>query len=201
MAALRALALSGGNWVLWFLLGASVLSMAVILERSLVFLREGRSCRALRSLAQAPLLRNDWDSLSRLAGEHPGAAALILKAAAEAAPAGPAAVEERALAARLDAKRLLDRRLIVLGTLGNSAPFIGLFGTVLGIIRAFQDLSQTSAGPDAVMRGLSQALIATAFGLLVAIPSSIGYNYFLRRMETSLDEAERLVRLLLSSLK
>ncbi len=201
MAALRALALSGGNWVLWFLLGASVLSMAVILERSLVFLREGRSCRALRSLAQAPLLRKDWDSLSRLAGEHPGAAALILKAAAEAAPAGPAAVEERALAARLDAKRLLDRRLIVLGTLGNSAPFIGLFGTVLGIIRAFQDLSQTSAGPDAVMRGLSQALIATAFGLLVAIPSSIGYNYFLRRMETSLDEAERLVRLLLSSLK
>ena len=177
------------------------MSMAVILERSLVFLREGRSCRALRSLAQAPLLRKDWDSLSRLAGEHPGAAALILKAAAEAAPAGPAAVEERALAARLDAKRLLDRRLIVLGTLGNSAPFIGLFGTVLGIIRAFQDLSQTSAGPDAVMRGLSQALIATAFGLLVAIPSSIGYNYFLRRMETSLDEAERLVRLLLSSLK
>lgn len=201
MAALRALALSGGDWVLWALLGASVLAVAVILERSLVFLREGRSCRALRSLAPAPLLRKDWDSLARVAGDHPGAAASILAAAAEAAPSGPAAVEERALAARLDAKRNLDRRLIVLGTLGNSAPFIGLFGTVLGIIRAFQDLSQTSAGPDAVMRGLSQALIATAFGLLVAIPSSIAYNHFLRRMETALDEAERLVRLLLAGLK
>lgn len=187
--------------MLWALLGASVLALAVVLERSAVFLRESRSCRMLKELAMAPLLRKDWDALTRLAGEHPGAVALILSAAADAAPAGPASVEERALAARLEAKRLLDARLLVLGSLGNTAPFIGLFGTVLGIIRAFHDLSQSSAGPEAVMRGLSQALIATAFGLLVAIPSSLAYNHFLRRLETLLDEAERLVRLLLSSLK
>ncbi|MEK7872485.1 MAG: MotA/TolQ/ExbB proton channel family protein, partial [Chloroflexota bacterium] len=171
------------------------------LERAAVFWREGRSSRALGVLSQAPLLRKDWDALSRLAAEYPGVLALILGAAAQAAPSGSGAVEERALSARLEAKRLLDRRLIVLGTLGNSAPFIGLFGTVLGIIRAFQDLSQSAAGPEAVMRGLSQALIATAFGLLVAIPSAMAYNYYLRRMETLLDEAERLVRLLSSTLK
>ena len=73
----------------------------------------------------------------------------------------------------------LRRGLPVLGTMGNSAPFIGLFGTVLGIIKAFQDLATAQqAGPQVVMAGISAALIATAMGLIVAIPSVIAYNYF-----------------------
>ena len=85
---------------------------------------------------------------------------------------------ERQLAASLAQERLhYERHLIILGTLGNSAPFIGLFGTVLGIIKAFMDLAQDITGGAAVvMAGISEALVATALGLLVAIPSVIAYN-------------------------
>ena len=79
--------------------------------------------------------------------------------------------------------RKVSRGLPVLGTMGNASPFIGLFGTVLGIIKAFQDLALADkAGPQVVMAGISAALLATALGLLVAIPAVIAYNYFSLRV-------------------
>jgi biopolymer transport protein ExbB len=83
----------------------------------------------------------------------------------------------------IEIQLLLDQRLGILATFGNNAPFIGLFGTVLGVIDAFHRLG--SAGDfavNAVMGGISEALVATAMGLFVAIPCVIAYNYFLRRM-------------------
>jgi biopolymer transport protein ExbB len=78
----------------------------------------------------------------------------------------------------------LERFLGVLGTLGNISPFIGLFGTVVGIIKAFRDLAASgTGGPSVVARGIAEALVATAAGLLVAIPASILYNYFMRRLK------------------
>src|SRR5205085_9587977 len=77
----------------------------------------------------------------------------------------------------------LERNLAVLGTLGSNAPFIGLFGTVIGIIKAFHDLASAQAkGPAVVMGSLSEALVATAVGLMVAIPAVLFYNYFQRRV-------------------
>lgn len=88
-------------------------------------------------------------------------------------------------------KANLDRYLGVLGTMGNIAPFIGLFGTVLGIITAFRDLAIAGVGgPQVVARGISEALVATAGGLAVAIPSVILYNYFVRKMKTIMTELE-----------
>jgi biopolymer transport protein ExbB/TolQ len=85
----------------------------------------------------------------------------------------------------------LERYLSILGTLGNIAPFIGLFGTVVGIIRAFRDLAVSgSGGPSVVAAGISEALITTAAGLVVAIPAVIAYNYFLRRVGTVMTEIE-----------
>lgn len=76
----------------------------------------------------------------------------------------------------------LEKRLGILATFGNNAPFIGLFGTVLGIIKAFHDLGHSSEfGVRVVMAGISEALVATAMGLFVAIPSVIAYNYFVRK--------------------
>ena len=73
----------------------------------------------------------------------------------------------------------------MLGTLGNSAPFIGLFGTVVGIIKAFRDLALAgTGGPTIVAAGIAEALVATAAGLVVAIPASILYNYFMRTVKT-----------------
>lgn len=87
----------------------------------------------------------------------------------------------------LTLKLLLEKRLGILATFGNNAPFIGLFGTVLGVIKAFHSLgTSTEFGIRVVMTGISEALVATAMGLFVAIPSVIAYNYFVRKIKTLL---------------
>src|SRR5215471_2055986 len=78
----------------------------------------------------------------------------------------------------------LRRGLSGLATIGSTAPFVGLFGTVVGVIRAFQDMKQAEgAGIGAVAGGISEALIETAFGLLVAIPAVWAFNYFVNKVE------------------
>jgi biopolymer transport protein ExbB len=94
-----------------------------------------------------------------------------------------------------------ERFLIVLGTLGNNAPFIGLFGTVLGIIKAFSDLAEnTQGGADVVMAGISEALVATAVGLLVAIPAVVAFNYFNRRVRAATTATDDVAHTILSEL-
>ena len=99
---------------------------------------------------------------------------------------------EELLATKRQEERLaLERNLGVLGTLGNIAPFIGLFGTVVGIIKAFQDLALSgTGGPTVVAKGIAEALVATAGGLAVAIPAVIIYNYFMRRTKVISSELE-----------
>jgi biopolymer transport protein ExbB/biopolymer transport protein TolQ len=71
------------------------------------------------------------------------------------------------------------KRLNALATIGSTAPFIGLFGTVIGVIRAFKDMAAfQSAGPSVIAHGISEALVNTAMGLFVAIPAVVAYNYF-----------------------
>jgi biopolymer transport protein ExbB len=96
----------------------------------------------------------------------------------------------------------MESRLVVLGTLGNNAPFIGLFGTVLGIIKAFHDLSVSqNPNPSVVMSGVSEALVATAVGLIVAIPAVMAYNYFQRRVKEFVTQIEAASKILLVYLK
>lgn len=91
---------------------------------------------------------------------------------------------DRAVKSLLNDERLkLEKGLTVLATLGANAPFIGLLGTVLGIIQAFGQLAQQNAGTQTVMAGISEALIATAVGLFVAIPAVVAYNVFARQMK------------------
>jgi biopolymer transport protein ExbB len=105
-------------------------------------------------------------------------------------------------AARAAERVRLERRLAFLGTLGNNAPFIGLFGTVIGIIKAFHDLSMdTSSGARVVMAGISEALVATAMGLFVAIPAVVAYNYFQRRIRARLAASDALAHVLLAQLR
>jgi len=85
----------------------------------------------------------------------------------------------------------LEARLSILATFGNNAPFIGLFGTVLGIIQAFHTIGSNNAfDVQPIMQGISEALIATATGLFVAIPCVIAYNYFTRRVKVFLTQKE-----------
>jgi len=85
----------------------------------------------------------------------------------------------------------LERYTSIVGTIGNTAVYIGLFGTVLGIIRAFHDISGAGAGGmSTVIGGIAEALVCTATGLLVAIPAVIVFNYFAKRVEYFINDME-----------
>lgn len=201
-SALHALVGTGGGWVINLLLAASVLTIAVIVERMIVLRRERRFFRMFKGKSSALLDKGDVPQAAALVEKAEGVAAQILHAGLARPQAGPASVEERLAAARIEGKYQLERRLWVLGTLGNNAPFVGLFGTVLGVIKAFGDLAgSATAGPEVVMAGLSEALIATAVGLLVAIPAVMAYNYLMKRAGELLAETDALSRRLLAALK
>jgi biopolymer transport protein ExbB len=184
-----ALTLTGSTWVLYLLLALSVLSVTVMLERAVYFSRRrmGSRFNDLVALCQSGKLDEAAKSAQSDAME-----AEVVRVAATHARDGQEAVE-KAVASTIDRRRLqYEQWLFVLGTLGNNSPFIGLFGTVLGIIKAFSDLAiaqkggASAAGAGAassVMTGISEALVATAVGLFVAIPAVLAYNIFLRLLK------------------
>ncbi|MDY6969679.1 MAG: MotA/TolQ/ExbB proton channel family protein [Spirochaetota bacterium] len=110
---------------------------------------------------------------------------------------GNMTINEFSKAAMESERRGLEKRLVFLSTLGNNAPFIGLLGTVLGIMKAFRDLATMGdAGPAVVMAGISEALVATAFGLGVAIPCVIIFNIFTKQVKNKLSNAEEIVKMI-----
>jgi biopolymer transport protein ExbB len=98
----------------------------------------------------------------------------------------------------------MQRRLLFLGTVGNNAPFVGLLGTVIGVLGAFDELGRRNVGsgaqlaPERVMSTIAEALVATAIGLLVAIPAVAVFNYFQGLMTSALENAETLGHVLLT---
>jgi biopolymer transport protein TolQ len=93
----------------------------------------------------------------------------------------------------------LEHRLISLATLGNISPFVGLFGTVIGVMRAFEAISRTgSGGLGTVSAGIAEALVATAAGLFVAIPAVVAYNHFVSRVKACASEMDAAASELLS---
>jgi biopolymer transport protein ExbB len=104
-------------------------------------------------------------------------------------------VEEKMQIALSEQRLQLERNLGWLGTMGNTAPLIGLLGTVWGIMRAFHDMARTgSAGPSVVAAGIAEALFTTAAGLLVAVPAVMLYNHFIRRITVMLTQSENHAR-------
>jgi biopolymer transport protein ExbB/TolQ len=178
----------GADWVLWLLVVLSVLSVGVMIERALFF--------GARRLADADavarrLLSGDLAGARDALGDRAGMEADVVRAIVEHAAKGPDAVAE-VVSAQLERSRIdYERRLAFLGTLGNNAPFIGLFGTVLGVIRAFADLAAHpgAAGASSVMAGISDALIATAVGLFVALPAVVMFNLYQRWLRRAAQRA------------
>jgi biopolymer transport protein ExbB/TolQ len=191
---LMTLALTGGDWVIWGLALASIGAVAAIFDRFQLLRAEAAALAGLRKPLVAALGADDLDAARRALDAHPGSASRALGEALEYLPRGPEAAGEHLAAALSDERRRLERRLLLLGTLGNNAPFIGLFGTVLGVIKAFHDLATSGAGPEVVMAGLSEALVATAVGLLVALPCVFAYNALQKRVRDLIGETEALGR-------
>ncbi len=199
LQAIKAFALLGGEWVLYILLFLSLWSIAVIYQKFSEFKKRSQGTGDLEAQAPALLAKGDFKQAEKLAVASPSAEGAVLKAGLDNLDLDPEALEQVMESQRLQERMLMEKNLLVLGTLGNNAPFIGLFGTVLGIIKAFNDLAIAgTSGPTVVMRGVSEALVATAVGLLIAIPAVAAYNYFQSRIKKSLASADRLSRLLLA---
>jgi biopolymer transport protein ExbB len=201
---------SGATWVMYVMLGLSVISVAIILERAWFFwsLRDDLDVLA-KELRAA--LDDSIDTAKKRMDASPSAEAAVVSAGLAMAHRGTAAAEE-AMAGAVALQRMkLERRLAYLGTLGNNAPFIGLFGTVIGVIGAFAALGDptknpvgqaaSAVAPTAVMSNIAEALVATAVGLVVAIPAVAANNYFQRLIKSTLANTEALTRILLAHLK
>jgi biopolymer transport protein ExbB len=181
----------GAEWVLWLLIALSVASVGVILERAAFFI--ARRPRSPDDVARR-LLAGDLSGAAAAVEGRSGMEADVVRAAVTHAAKGAEAVRE-VISGTIERSRVeYERNLGFLGTLGNNAPFIGLFGTVLGIIRAFIDLSRNpgAAGTGTVMAGISEALVATAVGLFVALPAVIFYNLFQRGLRRTAQRATAL---------
>jgi len=197
----------GANWVLWLLFALSLVSIGIILERWLLFRSKQDAVRELSSALEETLASGDFPAaLSRLE-KRTSVGAAVARAGLRLAPQGMTAAEKGMQSALAIERSALENRLAFLGTLGNNAPFIGLFGTVIGVLLAFESLSQTQGAPtgrtsqvasNAVMGGIAEALVATAVGIAVALPAVAAYNYFQRRIASILADTEALTNLVLA---
>lgn len=172
----------------------SILLFAVVFERLWALRGTLRSTARLTAAVIPALSRGEWASALELVRGHRACSARrVFADLVDAAPGVPLAELERVAQDRTyEEVQGAGANLWVLGTIGSSAPFIGLFGTVLGIIRAFHAIAVSGTGGFAVVAaGISEALIATALGLAVGIVAVVFYNYFQNRVE-QIDTALRI---------
>ncbi|MCM2305059.1 MAG: MotA/TolQ/ExbB proton channel family protein [Elusimicrobia bacterium] len=184
MGEIHILALFRESFTLVIMLFCSILSITFALERWWYFRTAEASPDEVLSHVRKSLEGGKTDAAAAYCQKHPSAVAQVVHYGLLHAARSRKDLEELMLTKLKEERVKLERFLGVLGTLGNISPFIGLFGTVVGIIKAFRDLASSgTGGPAVVARGIAEALVATAAGLLVAIPASILYNYFMRRLK------------------
>jgi biopolymer transport protein ExbB len=192
----------GAEWVMWLLVALSAVSFYLIIERAIFFIRFRTDAAALsRDVSQA-LARGDLAAVGARLTRERGVVARILDAGVRQAANGAAAAQQAIGGEKTRQKLRCERNLSILATIGNNAPFIGLFGTVIGVLVAFHRFSDnTTGGAQAVMADISEALAATAIGLFVAIPAVAAFNAFQRRTKGLLATADGLASQLLTFLR
>jgi biopolymer transport protein ExbB len=204
---------AGAGWVLWLMLALSVVSLAIMLERAWLFWSLRDDVEALMRDLGRFLRSRDLEGARRRLEASPSAEAAVVVAGVVEADLGADAAEEAMAGASALQRLKLERRLAYLGTLGNNAPFIGLLGTVIGIVGAFEELGKAGTpvagaaatasqlAPQAVMSNIAEALVATAVGLIVAIPAVFAFNTFQRLVKTTLANTDALSHILLAHLR
>ncbi len=199
---LRALAGLGAGWVMWLLAGLSVIVLAIAIERAIVLFLARDDIGALRRNLASALGRGDLVAARGVVVASKSIEAQVLAAGLGALPRGAAAVEERLASEAQLTKLVMERRLALLGTIGSNAPFVGLLGTVIGIIRAFHALDASGGQVStALMSEIGEALTATAVGLFVALPAVALFNFFQKQIAGRVARAEALGREMLSFVK
>jgi biopolymer transport protein ExbB len=189
----------GSGWVLWLLVFLSVLSVAVMVERAIAMAGRVNDFDAISEKLRAALVQGDGKAARDLLGAPRSPEVRVALVGLDELPRGSTAAVEAMASARSRERLSLEKHLGILGTLGNNAPFIGLFGTVLGIIKAFADLAKNQGGGAAVvMAGIAEALVATAVGLLVALPAVVAFNIFQGRIRRTMGRVDALAHMVLT---
>jgi biopolymer transport protein ExbB len=181
----------GASPVFLVLVGCSVVTLAVTIERLLYFARRrGDPDTTLRS-ALAEIGLGELRAAVRTCQASPHPFGQVAQSLFRDGEVAEGMVEQRLAVALSEQKILLERNLLVIGTMAAIAPLVGLLGTVWGIMRAFHDMALVgSAGPSVVAAGIAEALFTSAAGIMIAVPSLVLYNHLARRMATMLMVAE-----------
>ncbi len=199
---LTGFAMMGATWIMWLLVALSIGGIAVALERAIYLIRTSENVRKLKVQILALLRQGDVAGARQRLERSSSHVAVIVAAGLQDPGDGAASAEERMSGAMQIAKLRMERRLAFLGTLGSNAPFIGLLGTVIGIIRAFHSLNDSAGKVTAgLMADVGESLVATAIGILVALPAIAFFNTFQRIIKVRLGRADAFGKEVLAHLK
>jgi biopolymer transport protein ExbB len=181
-----------GGFTIVLLLFCSVLSLAIILERTYCFRKRSRVKRAeFMKAIRREIQRGNYARAQEISRDTDTPFSAVVTAGLNLQGHSEVVIAntmEREIA--IETVKL-ERFTSILGTIGSTAVYIGLFGTVLGIMRAFGDISAAeSGGISVVINGISEALVCTAAGLAVAVPAVIAYNYFIKRIDVFVTDME-----------
>jgi biopolymer transport protein ExbB/TolQ len=196
------LAQLGAEWVMYLLLAMGFIAAVLVFERLYLYMSTKvdvtRLARKLMELLQAGRL----DRALELVKTGKGIEERVVSDALSLYREGADAVEEIVQASMIKERQRYERSLSYLGTVGSNAPFIGLLGTVIGVIIAFAELGRNpKGGLEVVGPGISEALVATAVGLVVAIPSLMCFNWMKGLLKKRLANSDFLARIIIAQLK
>ena len=181
-----------GGFTIYILLACSVLSLAIIFERAIYYRKRSRVKRTdFMTSIRGELQKGNTKGALGICKDTDTPFSIVVSSGLNLYGHSEVVISnnmEREISVETTK---LERFTSIVGTLGSTAVYIGLFGTVLGIIRAFRDISVSgSGGLNVVINGISEALICTAAGLAVAVPAVIAYNYFIKKIDNFVVDME-----------
>lgn len=189
----------GAEWVMWLMVGLGAILIVLTFERLKLYLSTRVDAPALARELVRLLDEGKVDEARKHFSRGVAMEERVISDALEAYHKGPLVVEQVFGSSLVRERQRFDRFLNYFGTLGNNAPFIGLFGTVIGIILSFKELgANPKGGLEVVGPGIAEALVATAVGLLVAIPAVVLFNTFKGMLKVRLGNTDFLGKIVLA---
>jgi len=189
----------GEEWILYLLFLVSIICLGIMVERQMVYMKSKGKIDEIKAKLMSFLEERNYEGARKYFSNSNDTTSKILVAAFASLDRSPEALQEMIDAETTSQRSKLERGLDFLGSVGSNAPFVGLLGTVMGIIQAFQALGKSqTAEPQVVMAGISSALVATAVGLAVAIPALVAFNYFKGVVREILRSTDSLCKEILS---
>jgi biopolymer transport protein ExbB len=196
------LAQLGAEWVMWLLLAMGFIAAVLVFERLYLYMSTQVNVTRLARKLLELLTAGRLDQAQELVKSGRAIEERVIADALAMYTEGPDAVEEIVQASLIKERQRYERSLAYLGTVGSNAPFIGLLGTVIGVILAFAELGRNpKGGLEVVGPGISEALVATAVGLVVAIPSLMAFNWMKGLLKKRLANSDFLARIVVTQLK